>query len=99
LTIAATVLGSRIHASLVVPEKTIEFWLLRSRDMMTGMTFFGVVLGGYRRGLADLDRSGRTTSLRTSEARSADGARTIGKRDKWPSRAVVVCCFGEPRIW
>jgi hypothetical protein len=52
-----------------------------------------------RRRLTDLDRPRRTTGLWTSEARSAGGVPTVRKRNRWPSYPVVVCCFGELRIW
>ena len=55
--------------------------------------------GPGRRGLADLDRPGRTASLRTSEARSAGGVPIDGKGNKGPSQPVFVRCFGERRIW
>jgi uncharacterized membrane protein YeaQ/YmgE (transglycosylase-associated protein family) len=71
------------------------------------LSYFGIALGGmgrlpsfrlHRRSLAALDRPGDTARLKPSEARSAGGVPTVGKRDKWPSHTVVVRCFREPGI-
>jgi len=40
----------------------------------------------------------RSAGATTTRKRSAGRVPTIGKRDKWPSHAVVVPCFSEPSI-
>jgi len=59
------------------------------------LSYFGIALGGmgrlpsfrlHRRSLAALDRPGDTARLKPSEARSAGGVPTVGKRYAKPSR-------------
>ena len=51
---------------------------------------------GRLRGQAAEDAGEREQAAEVWGVRSAGSVPTIGEKDKWPSHAVVVRCFGEP---